>query len=914
MARKIVSLLLAVCLLIFSIPLAASAEESDGWRVVRCGEESYLMYRVMGTGDKYIEISRPPEQWETMDVANDLIIPDTIEGLPVREIGPAAFMGCNTLTSVVLPDGLLAVGDGAFTACQGLKSINLPASVETVGPGAFRDVPCPVSVDAGNGHFVLENNAFLCSLDDGGEKTLLHCPLKDGEIAIPEGITALEGEAFADDTACTSLSFPATLKTIGPNFFGHLTAGKYLVPSSNPYYYTSETGALYNAGKTVLMRYPVGKEEFDIEPTVTEFGPTAFFQCSFPKADLSSLRVKRLPSGVFSASAIEKIQLPTGLTEIDDSAFAFCSKLKSLSIPEGVTALNFDTFAGCSALTSLSIPSGLVEGIENAFNRSPNLLITVDERNPRYASIGNVLYEKSGSDPVTVLHAADGPAELVLPETVTTITTQAFYGNTSLTSITLPEALLTIEDMAFSGCSGLQELRIPKQVTDLANPFGGDGDWTSSCALVVDEGNSSYFSFDGALYGSDGTLMYAPDKSSLSFPEDRIVTKIGRYVFRNNQLLERITLPDTVKEIGEGAFYCCQKLTSVQLPEGLTRISRLAFAGMPWLPSPLTDITLPQSLSYIGTQAFQNCTALKKVSVTAAAPEAQLLRAAGDEKLLDSAVFSNCQMLETVEIPAGITTIGANAFENCPKLKSIVIPSQVTSIDSDAFAGITGLTFYGTAGSYAEDFANANGIPFREGTPPVTPPSTNPGTPTTPDPEEPAAPFTDIKGHWGEDAIVWAYGQKLFAGVTDTLFVPDGQMNRGMMVAVLYRLAGSPEPKGENPFADVTETDYFAPAAAWAAENRIAAGVGENRLDPASNITREQLAAMLYRYAKPETAGTGDLSKFTDGGSVHSWALDAVTWAVGEDVLSGKGNGILDPQGNATRAEVASMLMRFAAD
>ena len=141
-------------------------------------------------------------------------------------------------------------------------------------------------------------------------------------------------------------------------------------------------------------------------------------------------------------------------------------------------------------------------------------------------------------------------------------------------------------------------------------------------------------------------------------------------------------------------------------------------------------------------------------------------------------------------------------------------------------------------------------------------------------------------------------------------------MTRAMLVTVLWRYAGRPE-AGKNPFTDVPAGQWYTEAVTWAAENGVVSGVGNGRFAPNGNITREQMASILFRYAKLtglDTSKRGELAGFPDEGQVSSWAREALSWAVGEGIISGTAEGgrtILKPQGTATRAQVASILMRF---
>ncbi len=187
--------------------------------------------------------------------------------------------------------------------------------------------------------------------------------------------------------------------------------------------------------------------------------------------------------------------------------------------------------------------------------------------------------------------------------------------------------------------------------------------------------------------------------------------------------------------------------------------------------------------------------------------------------------------------------------------------------------------------------------------------------------------FADVfDGDWYFEAVNYAKQNNLMNGTSDTLFSPAENLSRSMMVTILYRLAGAPasgvsSSGARNSFSDVPSGVWYTDAVAWASEEQIVTGYDEKTFGPADNITREQMAAILCRYAKAsgydvsQAGSSVDLSAaspvFKDGAAVSSYAADSVKWAVGSGLLSGKGDGVLDPQGTATRAEVAQILMRF---
>ena len=177
----------------------------------------------------------------------------------------------------------------------------------------------------------------------------------------------------------------------------------------------------------------------------------------------------------------------------------------------------------------------------------------------------------------------------------------------------------------------------------------------------------------------------------------------------------------------------------------------------------------------------------------------------------------------------------------------------------------------------------------------------------------PAEPFPDVdENDWFYDAVVYAYQNELMNGVGDNRFAPNSATTRGMLVTILYRLEGEPAVTGEADFDDVGDT-WYTDAVIWAAANDIVNGIGDNQFGPENTLTREQLVTMLYRYAQNkgyDVTASADLSGYPDAGKVQTYAQEAMSWAVAEGIVEGM-DGNLNPAGNATRAQIATILMRF---
>ena len=281
---------------------------------------------------------------------------------------------------------------------------------------------------------------------------------------------------------------------------------------------------------------------------------------------------------------------------------------------------------------------------------------------------------------------------------------------------------------------------------------------------------------------------------------------------------------------------------------------------------------------------------------------------------------------QTVQFSATVSGTGEFSQEVTWSVSGGV--SAGTSISEDGLLTVaadetaTSLTVTATASGGSSIYGTA--------TVTVTPPSTPdepdvpvwpvfPGGSTGPDeteePEDEGLPFIDVhEGDWFYENVGYVYENGLMNGVSETLFEPNGTVTRGMIVTILHRLEGEPESDYDMPFTDVAEQQWYAGAVRWAAGEGIVTGVSATEFAPDDHITREQFAAILWRYAQSkgyDVSASADLTGFLGYGQISEYALPALQWAVGAGVMSGRGDGILAPQGTATRAEAAAMLMRF---
>ncbi len=186
--------------------------------------------------------------------------------------------------------------------------------------------------------------------------------------------------------------------------------------------------------------------------------------------------------------------------------------------------------------------------------------------------------------------------------------------------------------------------------------------------------------------------------------------------------------------------------------------------------------------------------------------------------------------------------------------------------------------------------------------------------------EEPAPtePFVDVnEGDWFYDAVVYAYQNELMDGVGGNRFAPNSETTRAQLVTILYRLEGQPAVSGDLPFTDVEAGIWYTDAILWAAQNNIVNGVSDTEFAPGDDLTRQQLVTILYRYAETkgyDVSASADLAGYPDAGQVQTYAQPAMAWAVAENIIRGMEDGTLKPAGNASRAQIATILMRFCED
>ena len=934
MKKRLLSILLAAALLIGLVPTlllpAAAADYTSG----------DFTYKLNDDGSAIIT--------QYSGSAAALTIPSSLDGHTVKQIDSYAFEKNTTLTSVSIPETVTELEYYAFKDCTSLTAVTIPGGLTkagSLGSGVFSGCSALTTVQFGSGLTSIPEALFEGtglktitlpeSVTSIGPWAFANCA-KLEQVSFPAGLTLIDLCAFENCTALTAVTLPKRLTELGSEVFKNCSALKSVwIPKSLTNNglgggfkgCTALTDITFETGITKIADYQFNGspiKSITIPDTVTTIGMSAFANCANLTAiDLPS-SVTEIDGYAFSSTGLTAVTLPKHLRELGTDAFAGCTALKSVFISLSLQTATYP-FRKCTALTDVTFEDGRTK-------------------------LPNTLLEDSGIRQLTV------------PQTVTKIGYSAFAGCTQLTAITLPAGLRELGSEAFKGCTALTGVALPDSLTALSH--GAFENCTSLTAVEFPAGITPF-----SWSSSSGMLRNCTSLRSVKLP--KTVSSLGNYFFAGCTALERIVLPDSVTEIGSNLFNGCTALTDVTLSTNLQAIPENTFYGC----VSLQKLVAPYAVTKIGKTAFANCTSLTSLTllrnVTEAAsdalsypeqvtvygvkgtyaetyaasvgarfaaidrpatavslPKSVTLKVGGSGRFLPSLDPIDCtDELVWSSSDASVAAVSADGTVTGRKDGSAVItvtagsvsarcevavgtPAHVhsyTAVVTAPTCAVQGYTTYTCSCGeyYYDDYVPALGHSYVDGV------CTRCGA------SRPETRFVDVKlGSWYYNSIVYAVSNGLMNGVGDSKFEPEEGMTRAMLVTVLWRYEGSPKQRPST-FSDVRRGQWYSEAVSWAAKNGIVTGVGDNKFEPDTQITREQIATILYRYAQKKRADTsarGSLSAFPDNGKVNGWAKTALQWCVGEGLIGGtneNGKVYLDPQGTATRAQVATILMRY---
>lgn len=646
---------------------------------------------------------------------------------------------------------------------------------------------------------------------------------------------------------------------------------------------------------------------------------------------------------LFLLPAATQVTLPESVTSIGRYGIAMCSKLTGLSIPKGVTEIGDFGLAG-DGLTAVTLPDGLQSLGRGAFDTCASLTNTTLPAaitavpgkcfadctkllNVKYAgtvtAIGDLAFESCKS-------LVTAP----IPETVTELGASAFTGCTALTDVTIPAGVTAIPEDCFRGCTALADMKLPGTVTSVGhNAFTGCTALKDvrcyGAAPTVEPGNSEAHSFEPAIV----TIHYNP---AMNWTLEADGTWQGYKVSSKGACLHtgygttENTVPATCGEAGRVDTICsnCGEVISTkEIPATgahtwdngtVTTEPTETTPGVRTFTCAVCRATRTETIPATGAHDYQFT---KNVAPTCTTDGYDLYTCSGcgatekrnSKPALGHKWDSGTVTTEPTEATPGertytCTVCGATRTETIPATGAhthVWDNGTVTIAPTETTPGVRTYTctICGQTKSEIIPATGGSGV--------------CPGGPSCP-----SYGFSDVAGpsDWSHEGIDYCVRRSLMVGTGVGTFSPGMNCSRAQIVQILYNLSGDKTDYGNYylPFTDVAPGAWYYDAVAWAYTNNVVSGTSETTFAPNDVITREQMAVILYGYTAefaPEfTGNAASLNTFPDAGSVANWAYAAMSWAVGNGLISGMGSGgvsYLSPQGSATRAQASAIIMRY---
>ena len=648
---------------------------------------------------------------------------------------------------------------------------------------------------------------------------------------------------------------------------------------------------------------------------------------------------------LFCLPAATQVTLPESVTRIGRYGIAMCSKLTGMSIPKGVTEIGDFGLAG-NGLTAVPLPDGLQSLGRGAFDTCTSLTNTTLPAaitavpGKCFADCTKLLNVKyAGTVTAIGERAFEGCKSLTaapIPATVTELGASAFTGCTALTDVTLPAGVTAIPDGCFQGCTALKDMKLPGTVTSV-----GHNAFTGCTALkdvrcygappTVEPAGAAEHSFEPAIV----TIHYNPDpvygwtlEADGTWQGYKVSSK-GACLHTGYGTHEN-TVPATCGEAGRTETICdnCGEVVSTkEIPATgahtwdngtVTTEPTETTPGVRTFTCAVCGQTRTETIPATGAHDYQFT---RNVAPTCTADGYDLYSCSGcgaTEKRNSKPALGHKWDSGTVTTEPTETTPGVRTYTCtvCGEVKTETIPAtgahthkwdagKVTTEPTETTPDVRTYTCT-ICGQTKNEI-----IPATGGS------TVCPGGPSCP-----SYGFRDVAGpaDWSHEGIDYCVRRSLMVGTGVGTFSPDMACSRAQIVQILYNLSGDKTDYGNYylPFTDVAPGDWFYEAVAWAYANDIVAGTSASTFAPNDVITREQMAVILYGYTAkfaPEfTGNAASLNTFPDAGSVANWAYAAMSWAVGNGLISGMGSGgvsYLAPQGSATRAQASAIIMRY---
>lgn len=923
MKKRVLSLMLVLLMTLTLIPLESLAEAaaapgtcgSKGDNLTWALDEENGVLTISGQGDM-ADYSEDIAPWDDKrESLTSVIIKQGVTG-----IGSGAFCFCAALSTVTLPDGLKRIGDGAFGGCESLKELAIPSSVETIGNGAF---------------------SYCTRLE---------------KATLPQKLTELSDSLFEDCAGLTEVNIPQSVAAIGENAFKGCKA---LAVTSIP-------DGVKTIGKEAFASC-AAVEELKIPTGVERIGESAFKGTNIESVIFDGTKERWTQiGGETSGIDIEKIRhsCDKGSAWLSNGGehwheCSWCGKVsdKAAHEDEGDGACKV-----CGAGLSDALAEGTISGLGWSLARSGVLTISGSGELPELANDGTSVPWKKHSDIII---------EVVIKRGVTGVGSGAFTGCTALKKVSISDTVKKLDLNAFSGCTALE-------------------------AFAVEDGNEAYASADGVLFNAGKTLLIScPVGKTGAYTVPETVTEIEKSAFAASGV-ESVSMSDAVNAVGEGAFSNCSKLKSAVLPKGLKELKKSLFSGCTALEAisipdsvktlgegvfsgcaalkevkipgevtvipknafsgcaALESVSIPKSVTAIKEAAFDRCTALKNVTFLGKDDEWGKVTIAGKNDALDSATknFPNHthSYVDTVTAPTctangytvhkcscgdtktdSYTKMLSHSYQGGICVRCGVLEDHKHDFKQTVTAPICtseGFTTYTCAcgESYKKNYVSALehkpelknekkagclkggytgdevctvcGKVFKAGSVILAL-----GHSTELRNEKAA---TCVNGGYTGDLVCVRCGDIIEQGKATAA---AGHKFFGGKCSVCDAQESGSKPVKVKSFDDVIPGTFYYDAVMWAVKNNITKGTGASTFSPGDGCTRFQIVTFLWRACGCPTAATA--ASFSDVSPSDSF-YEAVRWAVERGITKGTGGSSFSPYATCTRAQIVTFFYRAA--
>ena len=638
----------------------------------------------------------------------------------ITSIGSSAFYKCTSLGTITLPDSIMNIESYAFSY-SGLVNIVIPDSLISIGNNAFSGCSkfekvyhyCNITRDdimigehnssfsntvwepyhsydpSGQCERCKENRIWSYTVSDGKATVTGMSTSIGAEIEIPSTlggypVTAIGEKAFYNCTSLTSVTIPHGVESIGNRAFYFCTA---LTSVSLPDTLKSLSSDCFS--------YCSKLSQITIPQCLESIGNQAFYSCTALTSVSLPDSLKTVGSNVFqNCLKLTSIEIPDSVTTLGGNTFKNCTSLISATLGRNVKSIVTGIFYNCTSLESINIPENVVYfGAYDAFYNCSGLkTVTVSEGNAVFHSKDNCVIETATNTLML------GCKNSIIPDYVTSIRGYAFYGCTSITSITIPDSVASIGSFAFKDCTALSKVYhycnitkdditikegneiIVNAVWELIHNFDNSGECENcdahrSLKYTVSNGEATVTGIGGAF----GTNLSIPATIG-GYP----VTGIGADAFKNCSELKSLSLPESIVTIDSYAFKGCSNLETVTVDEKNakyhskdnclieTETNTLVLGG--------SNAVIPDYVKIIGSASFDGRENITEIVI----PD-------GVEKI-EGFAFTSCKNLTRINIPDGVKSLGTGALWGCSALAEITLPDSLTNIDGNAFYKCSSLT------------------------------------------------------------------------------------------------------------------------------------------------------------------------------------------------------------------------------